>query len=666
MPDITVIPDSRSNQPEGSSPTAGDQVKRVFYFGNSPVRRFVEMLPAPYQRVPLSPANLNDPGFMAAGVLLVEASDSELALAASCKILNRPLEIVALTDSEDRLTAPSNDLYACLPKSISIGILVKILENAFTQIRLLAEKAQTQSNLVKLADELRELNAIGVSLSAERDMEKLLDLILRKAREITHSDGGSLYLVEEDQDGTGRLRFKLTQNDSILIPFKEFTLPLSHGSLAGHVAVTGETRSIEDAYTLPDDCPFQFNRSFDRQVGYRTKSMLAVPLKTPQGEIIGVFQLINCKPDFNRRFLSPAEIEREVIPFSHHHQELAESLASQAAVAVANSRLYESIQTLFEGFVRASVTAIEARDPSTAGHSFRVADLTVALAELVDREETGPYAHVHFSPQEIKEIRYASILHDFGKVGVREHVLVKAKKLYPFHLDLIMHRMELIKQGIELRSSQRKLDYLRSNGPERFDEFAAAQDDEVKGLFDEIDRYLRAIMIANEPTVVQEDSSAILTQVALRCFEDHQGSSRTILTPEEARFLSIPRGSLTDEERMQIESHVTHTYRFLAQIPWTKDLRSIPAIAGAHHERLNGRGYPSGISAQAIPIQTRLMMIADVFDALTASDRPYKKALSLDRALDVLEYEKHTGGLDGDLVDLFVRGRVYERVLKTQ
>ena len=443
----------------------------------------------------------------------------------------------------------------------------------------------------------------------------------------------------------------------------QFILPISDESLAGYVALTGEIENIADAYALPPTSPFQINQAFDRQVGYHSKSMLAVPMKTPQNEIIGVFQLINCKPDPTRRFITAAQIEEEAVPYSSRHQDLAASLASQAAVALQNRRLYESIEALFEGFVKASVTAIEARDPTTAGHSFRVADLTIGLAEAVNRVESGPYCDIHFSRQELKEIRYASILHDFGKVGVREQVLVKAKKLYPGHLELIKQRAELLKQGIELKYSQRKTEHLLKRGCERFDEYLAREEAEVAALLREIDEYVRTIVAANEPTVLAKDTSSVLHGIAFRSFEDHRGNSRTVITPEEAAFLSISQGSLTAEERTQFESHVIHTYKFLSQIPWTKDLKRVPEIAWSHHEKLNGRGYPRKLSAPEIPIQAELIMISDIFDALTARDRPYKKAVPLEKAFDILQDEKRAGALNAALVDLFIDAKVYQRVI---
>ena len=635
---------------------------RLFYFRGSEAGRLVAGLGGTSERVPLTPEDVDDPEMVGPGVLVVEGSDHHLELAARFKATRPDVEVVVLADPANIPAFPSDQVYAYLPKPISEPLLAKTLANAFAHIDLLHDQARAQADLSELAQELKELNNIGVKLSAERDTDVLLELILTKAREITRSDAGSLYLVEEDAEGLPRLRFKLAQNDSLNVPFKEFTLPISHQSVAGHVALTGEIQNLEDAYTLPPGSPFQINLAFDRQVGYRTKSMLVIPLKTQKDEVIGVLQLINCKPDPARRFASPAEIEGTVIPFSPRYQELAASLASQAAVALENSRLYKNIQTLFEGFVKASVTAIEARDPTTAGHSFRVADLTTGLAEVVDRVDNGPYRVVQFTPEEMQAIRYAAILHDFGKIGVREEVLVKAKKLYPTHLELVRQRADIIKQGLELRHSRRKIAYLLDRGRERFAEQFAADDAELTALIQEIDQYLKTVIAANEPSVMPEDFANTVQQIALKSFVDHLGNPRTIITPQEARILTIPKGSLTEDERVQIESHVVHTFQFLAQIPWTKELRRVPEIARAHHEKLNGSGYPYGMRNEDIPVQSKIMTISDIFDALTAADRPYKKAVPVERALDILQYEKKAGAIDGELLTLFIDAKIYQRV----
>jgi HD-GYP domain-containing protein (c-di-GMP phosphodiesterase class II) len=574
-------------------------------------------------------------------VLLVDGAAPATAAEARARALGVP--VVALVDAPG---GGAGACYAGLPRDTPAAVLAQTLRNAWEHARLAREAEET-------AHQLEELNRIGVRLTAERDTDALLELILTVAREITRSDGGSLYVVEEAEDGGRRLRFRLAQNDTVPVPFAEFTLPLGGQSIAGHVAATGAVLALDDARTLPPGTPFHLNRDFDTQTGYLTKSMLVVPMQTPAGDVIGVIQLINCKREAGRPFPSAAAIEAEALPYPERYRNLVASLASQAAVALENSRLYRSIEALFEGFVQASVTAIESRDPTTSGHSFRVADLTVALAAAADAAGAGPFRDVRITPAEMKELRYASLLHDFGKVGVREEVLVKAKKLPAAHLELIRHRAELLKRGLELASLRRQLDHVARHGAPAPRSRVAAWDAELAALVEEVDRGLKAVAMANEPSVLAQDFAEDIQHLAARAFVDHLGVGHTLITPAEARILSIRRGSLTDEEFRDIRSHVVHTFQFLSQIPWTPDLRRVPELARSHHEKLDGSGYPAGKRGGDIPLQVRMMTIADIFDALTAADRPYKAALPVERALDILHEEARAGALDAPLVALF-------------
>jgi HD-GYP domain-containing protein (c-di-GMP phosphodiesterase class II) len=633
-------------------PQARASRRPVLFSAGSGAARVAAKLSGQFELVPLRPG---DPvAIDGPAVLLVERTLRTLGRTDDLPARTGTLALVALLPAGPGPRRVPEQWYACLPRRTPPAALAKILDNAF-------EHMATQGDLDRVSVELRDLNNIGVRLSAERDLKQLLELILTKAREITHSDAGSLYLVEENAEGDRRLRFTLTQNDSVDVPFEQFTIPINGESVAGYVALRGEVVNLVDAYHPPPGSTFQVNRAFDTQIGYRTKSMLVVPMKTQKDDIIGVLQLINCKPDLRRRFASPEEIEREVEPFGGRYTDFAVSLASQAAVALENNRLYENIQTLFEGFVKASVTAIESRDPTTSGHSFRVADLTVGLAETVDRVSTGPYGDVRFGPDQMKEIRYASLLHDFGKVGVREDVLVKAKKLYPNGLELIKQRVELIRRSLELKYSRRKIEYLLEKERDHFAPHAAALDAELASVLAELDDCLSKVIAANEPSVTPEDGAAAIQRIARRSFEDHVGRSLSIISPEEADFLSIPRGTLTEAERKQIESHVVHTFQFLAQIPWTREIRNIPEIARSHHEKLNGSGYPYGMKGDQIPVQSRMMTVSDIYDALTAADRPYKRAISPARALDILDHERKAGNIDGVLLELFIDAKVYER-----
>lgn len=559
---------------------------------------------------------------------------------------------------------PSDLLTSFIPGGSSPAAVITALRGAFRHAATLVTARTARTAESERYHELTELTRVGVALSTERDLVTLLDMILSQARRLTSSDAGSVYLVEraENHEPT-TLTFKLSQNHSLPnLPFSEFTVPVDHTSLAGYAAATGEPLVIPDVYLLPDDSSFKQNRSFDDKFGYRTKSMLVIPMKSHRDEIVGVLQLINRKRSAETRLGGPDKVQWEVISFDQRSVELVTALASQAGVAIENSLLYEDIERLFEGFVTAAVTAIESRDPTTHGHSSRVATMSVSLAEAVDRGGGGPYSSVRFSRAQLRELRYAGLLHDFGKVGVREQVLVKAKKLYPPDLALIEHRFALLIQGAELEFERLRVAHLLERGRERYDETVRELEAKLRARRVELERFRQAILRANEPTILAEGSFAELQRLAAETYCDQNGDDQPLLTERELRFLSITKGNLDDSERKEIESHVSHTYRFLQQIPWTRELRGIPAIAYGHHEKLNGQGYPRQVTASEIPVQTRMMTIADIYDALTASDRPYKRAVSVTRALDILHAESREGLLDRDLLATFVQARVYESV----
>ena len=572
--------------------------------------------------------------------------------------------IVALgRDGEPDLPAamPSELLSGFVQQPVGPRQLLVAVRAGYREAAARMETARARSEAANRSREIGELTRIGVALGTERDLKTLLELILTQARRITTSDAGSLYLVETGDQGQKRLRFRITQTYSKPdAPFVEFTIPVDRSSLAGYTAVTGEPLVIDDAYFLPPDVEYSINRSFDERHGYRTKSMLVLPMKDHKEEVIGVLQLINRKRDPEAVLAAPADVEHQVVPYSRRTVELVTALAGQAAVAIENSRLYEEIERLFEGFVKAAVHAIEQRDPTTFGHSGRVANMTVGLASVVDRAEDGAYRAVTFTREQIKEIRYAGLLHDFGKVGVREQVLIKAKKLYPLHLDLIRQRHHFVKRTAEREFWRKRAEFLESHDRKDYAPFLRALEEEHAREMVALDGFLDAVLSANEPTVLPAGRFEALLQVARRTYEDPTGRPHPYLTEEEMRYLTIPKGSLDETERLEIESHVTHTYRFLQQIPWTRELQDIPMIAYGHHEKLDGKGYPRRVTGEAIPIQTRMMTISDIYDALSAADRPYKAAVAPARALDIMADEVRAGQLDQELFRLFVDGKVFE------
>lgn len=368
--------------------------------------------------------------------------------------------------------------------------------------------------------------------------------------------------------------------------------------------------------------------------------------------------LLNRKRTQSSRLLTMVDIEREVDSFPDRAVHLAESLASQAAVAYENNQLYLNIQSLFEGLVKAAATAIEQRDPSTSGHSERVAVMTVGLAEAVNRTHTGCYAHLHFTPAQMKEIRYAALLHDFGKIAVREEVLIKAKKLYPTQLSTIEQRFDFIHQQWETKRANQKLTGLLEAGPKSSVQFASI-DEECNVKQAELKDYFQLILFVNETDVALEHHLNLLADISAKTYCGMDGIERALLTDDERVSLSVQYGSLNDKERQEIESHVIHSFNFVAQIPWTPDLRYIPSIVRSHHEKLNGTGYPYGLCGDNIPIQAKMMIICDIFDALCSADRPYKRAVPLTRAFEILEIAAKKNEIDSDLLRIFTENRIF-------
>lgn len=574
--------------------------------------------------------------------------------------------IVALAAPDEDDVAPelADDLLdAWLPATPGRRQLLLAIRGACRAAAARGEILRARQEAAIRTREITELTQIGAVLATERDVAKLLALILSQARRVTRADAASLYLVEDQPDGGRRLRFELAQNDSLgTLDMEQFTIPLDPSSIAGYVASTGEPVMVADAYDLAGDAPYEINRSFDAQHGYYTRSVLALPMRNPTGEVIGVLQLINRKRDPDARLVTPRDFEQQVEPFDQRAIDLVLPFAGQAAISLENSQLYTSIERLFEGFVTAAVTAIEQRDPTTSGHSERVAKMTVELAKTVDATGDGPYRDISFDREQIKEIRYAGLLHDFGKVGVREQILVKAKKLYPDQLERLRNRHAYIRQNAELELERRRLHYLEQRGPKGYDEAVERLQREHSERIETLDRLLDLVLEANEPTVVAEGTFDELRRLAGERFIDFDGGERPLIDDGALTSLTIRKGSLDHRERLEIESHVEHTYRFLRQIPWTKELEQIPRIAYGHHEKLNGVGYPRSIRAEEIPIQTRMMTIADIFDALTAADRPYKRAVSRARALDILRDEVEGEMLDRELYRIFLQARIYELV----
>jgi HD-GYP domain-containing protein (c-di-GMP phosphodiesterase class II) len=586
-----------------------------------------------------------------------ETAAATQGLASVLRHVPESVAVVAASDEAERLAAGCDRVVAVLrPDPAAAAASLRV---AFRLSAARLGAARMERELARTRSELRELAAVGMALMTERDPDRLLEKIVGKARQLTGSDAGSLYLMEAGPDGR-RLLFKLAQNDTLPdAPFVSITLPLDPASLAGYAAVTGETLRVDDAYALPADAPYAFNRSFDQRFGYRTRSMLVVPMIDHGGAVVGVLQLINRKRLPLARIADEDDAARWVLPYTDRELVLVQALAGHAAISIENSRLYRQIENIFESFVKAAVIAVDQRDPTTSGHSVRVATLTCDLAEGLQRHAPAPYRGVRFSAEQMRELRYASLLHDFGKVGVREEVLVKAKKLPPLLQERVLARFDLIRRTLEAEYHQRRADLL-----ERGQRPGAELEAEFRRRLEELEEVRGLVLASNEPSILPEQAASALAEMGRLTFRGPDDRPAPYVTAEELRYLHIPKGSLNLEERLEIESHVEQTYRFLVQIPWTGDLSRVAEIAYGHHEKLNGRGYPRGVDAPQIPVQTRLMTVADIFDALTASDRPYKRALPPDRALDILSAEAGEGLLDPALVTLLIESGIYRKILE--
>jgi HD-GYP domain-containing protein (c-di-GMP phosphodiesterase class II) len=448
------------------------------------------------------------------------------------------------------------------------------------------------------------------------------------------------------------------------VPAAGFEMPVSESSIVGQSVLAGHPIEVPDLYALDEpgtgNNPWGFvhDRSFDDKYGYQTRSVLAVPMISARAEVIGVIQLINKRAPGWIQLDQPSDFQGGVVPFDEISVAYVSTLASQAGIALENVLLYNEVKTLFDGFVNAAVKAIESRDPTTSGHSERVAELTVGLANAVNATDHGRYREYRFSADDLVQIRYAALLHDFGKVGVREHVLVKAKKLYEHERALILQRFDLIKRGYQLEGLESKVSYLMQASREEAAERLSAIDRDLMARLTELDDIIRFILQANEPTVLEQGSFERIAEIARMTFRGGDGAE-PFLTTEEASALQIRRGSLTERERLEINDHVVHTINFLSQIPWSRALRHVPHIAGAHHEKLDGSGYPYKLRGEDIPVAARIMAITDIYDALTAKDRPYKKAIPPEKALAILEDDVKRGQLDSDLFKIFRDARVW-------
>jgi HD-GYP domain-containing protein (c-di-GMP phosphodiesterase class II) len=512
-----------------------------------------------------------------------------------------------------------------------------------------------------LGQRLEQLNAIGASLSAERDINRLLESILTAAKTITRADGGTLYRVTEDRT----LRFEIVRTTSLHyylggttgnpVPFYPIHLlgkdgKPNHSMVAAHAALTGKTVNIPDAYTA-DGFDFSGTRNFDKKTGYRSKSFLTVPMRNHENEAIGVLQLINAQDPHTG----------EIVPFSPSDQRLAESLASQAAIALTNRMLIMQLEELFESFIAMMNTAIDEKSPYTGGHCQRVPQLTMMLAEAVNEMKDGPLAAFQMSDKDRYELKIAGLLHDCGKVTTPVHVVDKSTKLETIfdRINLIDTRFEILKRDAEIELLKEKA-LLVAHGAQRAEHDAAdARHRERLRRLDDDRAFLRACNVGGE--AMRDGDMERVRAIARYRWTDISGHQADFLSEDELKNLTIRAGTLTGEERQIINHHIVATIKMLEALPWPRHLNNVPEYAGGHHERMDGKGYPKGLTREQMSVQARVMGIADIFEALTAKDRPYKKGKTLSESLQILGKMRLGGHVDPDLFDVFVRKKVYKR-----
>lgn len=508
-------------------------------------------------------------------------------------------------------------------------------------VRLLVRAEETHKPGVDRRT-LEQLNEIFIDLSAERNPHRLLATILKRSLDLAGAEGGTLYMIQE-VDGELYFRIKIAMERGSEAHFSEQMTKVMENSVSGYVAVTAKSSNIPDVDKVATMTVPQWHKNIDYSGTRVTRSALTVPLKNGRGEVTAVLQLANKKEN-------PHDPTSHICTFEIGDEFLLSSFATQAAICLENLDLYADIQKLFEGFIKASITAIEARDPSTGGHSERVAKISVALARATNDVTTGIYRSVRFKEEEIRELEYAALLHDFGKIGVREEVLVKAKKLHSYQLEAIKERIKICKAAAKISYLEKQIKH--GNSPKLEKEYSQR--------LEEIEYYWQVIAAANEPNVLKKENKAGLERIRHEQMLLPDGTHVSVLTEEEFQALSVAQGSLTESERLEIESHVRHTYQFLKMIPWTKDFKHLTEIAYCHHEKLDGSGYPRGLTSHEIPLQSKIMTIADIFDALTAADRWYKEAVPTQKAIDILAHEVAAGQLDPILFEIFVEKKIFD------
>lgn len=519
---------------------------------------------------------------------------------------------------------------------------------AWTMVHTIIQSGQAAARADQMIGELvhyrQQKNVmveIGTALSREDNLASLLEVILFISRDRSSADAGNIYLRERTApDGAflDVLRFKEAQNDSFDLGRSfEFPVPIDKNSIAGYVALTGKPLTVDDVNAIDPSAPYRAGKEYQLKPGYRVKSMLTLPLKNKDGEVVGVLQLMNKKKQSSLSIASAEACETAVVPFTPADVEFIESVAAQAAVSIERAQLTESIRELFEGFLRSSIAAIDERDRTTSGHSKRVMGYAMAFAEAAARESGSPFAELASPPERKRQFQFAALLHDIGKIGVPERILSKEGRLPRSEFALIISRLDHI--AFALKHAPGSVSWKSAN---------EVADDR---------RFLERI---NTAVRLNDDDLTRLTQLQAKFYHTAEGKRVPFLGGHEIESLSVRSGNLTGDEREIIHSHAVSTYRILSKIPWTRQFEMIPVIAATHHERIDGSGYPNGLRGEEMTRESKVLAVIDIYDALVAQDRPYKPKMPPQKAVEILNSEAAAGHLDADVVRFFVEKGIYK------
>lgn len=613
------------------------------------------------------------------GFILIEDINFIPTILLRKKIINSYSKLNVLSD----LKVPFSKMNFYHEIKNSIYYLFLSANNNFLLLNTVSDKFEnnTVNDISKIMKDISNAMINKSFLPGE-----FLNLILQKSMNITNADAGFVLIKNEYLNSLGERKktskIRSLNNRSLFfqkymilnsqkIYFKKNYLDPNHSKVTKiMIENKGVISWFEEDELLQKNDFLKFKKlpslteiNFDRN-SYKIKSYCAFPIYLPSGEISAFIILINKRASNNVFLGCLDDIDKNVVEFSSYDLNILGVFSNQAGIAMEHAKLIGDLKNVFESFTAASIIAIESRDPTTKGHSERVAILTVGLAEAVNKTNTGLYASLNFSKIQVEEIRYASLLHDFGKIGVREHILNKEKKLFPYELDKIHSRFASIQDKLYINILESYINSLmiKRESPKLAD--IERCKNEILKVSKKLSKFWDIILELNEPSLLSEEFVEKISEIALTRIIVNE-ESIPILTPKEIEILSIKKGSLSEQERREIESHVTHSYNFLIQIPWSNNLKDIPEIVYGHHERLDGSGYPRHLSARNIPVQAKMMAITDVFDALVAQDRPYKKAIPYDRALNILSHEVEHGKLDKDLFKIFVEERVGKLIINS-